>query len=77
MILSEYINLWEVISQFALLNGLYADICILRIGAVQAEHLCIFRSLCVKKLCNFMNASMYPEVTPILILWSRKNFSMK
>ena len=37
-----YSNYWKVIPQFAPLNGLHADICILRIGTVQAECLCIF-----------------------------------
>ena len=35
-------NYWKVIPQFVPLNGLHADICVLRIGAVQAERAYIF-----------------------------------
>ena len=36
-------NYWKVIPQFVPLNSLHADICVLRIGAAQAERVYIFR----------------------------------
>ena len=35
-------NYWKVIRQFVPLTGLHADICVLQIGAVQAERIYIF-----------------------------------
>ena len=35
-------NYWKAIPQFVPLNGFHTDICVLRISAVQAEHVYIF-----------------------------------
>ena len=35
-------NYWKIIPQFVPLNGFHTDICVLRISAVQAEHVYIF-----------------------------------
>ena len=40
-----YSKYWKVIPQFVPLNGLHANICTLRVGAVQTERLRIFVQL--------------------------------
>ena len=45
-------NYWKVIPQFVSLAGVHADICVLRIGAVQAERVYIFVTMevCMGKI---------------------------
>ena len=68
-------NYWKVIPQFVPLNGLHADILVLRIGAVQAERVYIFvhRSLYGKKHC-MRNWKVVYSIEPIELA---KSFLLK
>ena len=66
-------NYWKVIPQFVPLTGLHADICVLQIGAVQAER--IYISLYREKIKTSVTSAYiacatgkwYHSILPVLI----------